>query len=68
MLYLSLRTVGVQKYLQVDIEADPNKAKRPVPKEQLQHLANFALWLFGNDETPPIVKESRQVDKLWIDS
>jgi hypothetical protein len=66
VLYLSLRTVGVQKYLQVDIEADPDKAKRPVPKEQLQHLANFALWLFGNDETPPIVKESRQVDNFGL--
>ncbi len=62
VLYLSLRTEGVRKYLQVDIKAEPKGAKRPVPPSRLKALANFALWLFGDEKTAPIVKESRQVD------
>ncbi len=64
VLYLSLRTNGVQTYLDVDIKADPAAAKRPVPKKHLNNLANFALWLFGNEEIEPIVPESREVDEF----
>lgn len=62
VLYLSLRTVGTQKFLNIDIKAEPTKAKQPVPKSKLQNLANFALWLFGDENTNPIVAESRRVD------
>ena len=64
VLYLSLRTAGARKYLQIDIEADPKHALRPVPKPRLDALKYFALWLFGDEKTPPIVRESRQVDQF----
>ena len=64
VLFLSLRTAGVQSYLHVDIKADPAKAKAPVPKDRLKALAYFAQWLFGNEEreVEPLVQDSRQVD------
>lgn len=62
VLYLSLRTAGAQKYLQIDIKAEPREARRPVPPSKLKALANFALWLFGDEKRQPVVKESRQVD------
>ncbi len=62
VLYLSLRTNGVQKYLQIDIEADPKSAKKPVPRDHLEQLANFAKWLFGTGKIDPIIADSRQVD------
>ncbi len=64
VLYLSLRTNGVRKYLQVDIEAEPGAALRPVPRSRLDALRHFALWLFGDEKTPPIVRDSRQVDQF----
>jgi len=64
VLYLSLRTEGVQKYLQIDIQADPTKAKKPVPPSRLKALTHFAQWLFGDDKTPPLFTDSRYVDKL----
>jgi hypothetical protein len=64
VLYLSLRTEGVQKYLQIDIQADPAKAKKPVPASRLKALTHFALWLFGDEKTPPLFTDSRYVDKL----
>ena len=64
VLYLSLRTEGVKKYLQVDIKADPKAAERPVPRSRLKALAHFALWLFGNDARPPLFTDSRQVDNF----
>jgi hypothetical protein len=62
VLFLSLRTDGVQKYLDIDIKAEPHTARRPVPKDHLKNLERFALWLFGDDKRPPVVKDSRQVD------
>jgi hypothetical protein len=62
VLYLSLRTKGVQQYLQIEIEADPKTAKKPVPSDRLEQLAKFARWLFGTDKQEPIIADSRQVD------
>lgn len=64
VLFLSLRTDGVQQYLDIDIQADPAEARKPVPDEKLKELANFALWLFGDDKRLPIVSDSRQVDQF----
>lgn len=62
VLFLSLRTEGVQKYLDIDIKAEPSAAKRPVPKDHIKNLEKFAVWLFGDEKRPPVVKDSRQVD------
>lgn len=62
VLYLSLRTAGVQKYLKIDMLADPRGAVRPIPKSHLKNLKNFARWLFGDDNNTPMVTDSRQID------
>jgi hypothetical protein len=64
VLFLSLRTQGVQKYLQIDVYGEPDKVRRPVPKSHLKNLANFALWLFGDKTHDPIVRDSRQIDQF----
>jgi hypothetical protein len=64
VLYLSLRTRGVQTYLDIDIEADPRTAKTPVPPGKLKQLENFARWLFGAEDQEPIISDSRQVDEF----
>jgi hypothetical protein len=64
VLYLSLRTEGVRKYLEIDISADPAKAKKPVPPDRLRALTHFAKWLFGDEKNPPLFTDSRYVDKL----
>ena len=62
VMYLSLRTKGVQKYLEIDILADKQAAKTPVPKTHLEALKKFAIWLFGTQEHPPLFNDSRRVD------
>jgi hypothetical protein len=64
VLYLSLRTEGVRKYLNINISADPESAKKPVPRDRLNQLANFAKWLFGDSKHEPVVADSRQVDEF----
>jgi len=66
VMYLSLRTQGAQKYLDIDIYADPKTAKKPVPRGRIANLANFALWLFGDSEKEraPLFTDSRQVDNF----
>lgn len=62
VMYLSLRTEGVQKYLQIDIQAEPGKVKREIPKVHRKALTNFALWMFGDENRDPIFTDSRRVD------
>lgn len=62
VLYLSLRTPGTQKYLKIDVQANPRDAHRPVPKSKLPKLASFARWLFGDDDNKPVLPESRDID------
>ena len=57
VLYLSLRTEGVRRYLQINISADPQTARKPVPDERLEQLANFARWLFGDEDHEPVVAD-----------
>lgn len=64
VLYLSLRTEGARTYLNIDIEADPQTAHRPVPKDRLKQLANFARWLFGDEKREPLFADSRKVDEF----
>jgi len=64
VLYLSLRTEGVRTYLHVDIEAPPDKARKPVPAKHVENLTRFARWLFGDEKNPPVVPESRHVDEF----
>jgi hypothetical protein len=64
VLYLSLRTEGVRKYLDVDIQADPSEVRRRIPKIHKKALANFALWLFGDEQKSPLFTDSRLVDSF----
>lgn len=64
VLYLSLRTKGTRQYLQIDTEADPESALHPVSEQNLNHLNNFALWLFGLKDRPPLFTDSRLIDKF----
>lgn len=64
VLFLSLRTSGVQSYLNIDMTANPAKAKKPVPQRRMNALSNYAKWLFGDEKTEPLFTDSRQVDKF----
>ena len=55
----SIQTLGVQKYLGLDIFSEPDDAKTPVPKHRLGALANFARWVFGTQQHPPLLTGSR---------
>ena len=62
VMYLSLRSVGVQSYLHIDILADEKSPKRRVPKRYINSLRNFAVWLFGSEDREPLFTDSRRTD------
>ncbi|UQY88136.1 hypothetical protein LQE85_02560 [Stenotrophomonas rhizophila] len=64
VLYLSLRTQGVQSYLGVDLQAEPAATKNPVKRANIGRLVNYATWLFGNEKTTPLFSDSRYVDEF----
>jgi hypothetical protein len=61
VLFLSLRERGVQRYLSVDIRAEPEEAHDPVPNTKLDDLLYYAIWLFGTDKKKPLFTDSRYV-------
>lgn len=64
VMYLALRTEGVRNYLEIDIKADPMTVRREIPRIHKKALANFALWLFGDEKRPPLFTDSRLVDRF----
>lgn len=64
VLYLSLRTAGVQEYLGIDIKASPKDAAHPVPRDKEENLVRYARWMFGDQKTPPLFSDSRNIDKF----
>ena len=63
VMYNSLRTQGVQDYLNINILATPRTFRLLVPKTHQNALENFGCWLFGkrNPKLPPIFTDSRLV-------
>lgn len=62
VMYLSLRSEGTRKYLNIDFSAEPKRHFQPVPSTRLQALGNYCLWLFGTKEREPLFRDSRQTD------
>ncbi len=61
VLFLSLREAGVQKFLGVDIRAEPDQARIPVPEGNTTNLSDFVSWLFGTSRSRPLFTDSRNV-------
>jgi hypothetical protein len=62
VLYNTLKKIGVQQYLTIDVLATPEEAKEPVSRDFMPKLEFFASWLFGNNKMPPLFTDSRYVD------
>jgi hypothetical protein len=62
VMYLSLRTSGVEQYLELNMRADPDEVKSSIPKIDGNKLKHFAEWIFGNEDKDPVFKDSRKVD------
>ena len=66
VLFLSLRSRYIQTFLGVDTKfgINPRDVKPAVDDEHLACLREYSRWLFGDKETPPVVTDSRDVDKF----
>lgn len=64
VLYRSLNNSGVQRYLHVDLQAEPGQAETPVPAEAVGNLQNFSRWVFGTEDASPLFTDSRDIDKF----
>ena len=61
VLFLALRELGVQTFLGVDIKAEPEEARTPVPEPKTSNLSDFVAWLFGSKNNRPLFTDSRNV-------
>ncbi|MFW6116327.1 MAG: hypothetical protein ACOC6F_01240 [bacterium] len=61
ILYMSIGTEGARTFLRIDMNAEPEDARTPVPEDRFHKLASFSRWLFGTEDTLPLVSDTRQV-------
>ena len=61
VLFLSLRETPVQEFLGVNVRADPEEARYPVPEGKLEDLGYFSTWLFGAEGRRPLFTDSRDI-------
>lgn len=64
VLYLALRTSGVQNFLGINMQAEPEEARMPVPDEKTDNMIWFSRWVFGDKDRAPLFSDSRNVDKF----
>lgn len=66
VLFLSLRSQKIRRFLGIEEKfgIDPNIVFPPVSEAHIDNLRRYALWLFGDHETSPIVKDSRQIERF----
>ena len=66
VLFLSLRSQKVRRFLGVDDKfgVAPREVYPPVPEGNIANLKRFALWLFGDQHTPPVVNDSRDINRF----
>lgn len=66
VLFLSLRSRHVQRFLGIEgkFGIEPKDVKPPISDENIGHLKEYSRWLFGDGETPPVVRDSRDVDRF----
>jgi len=64
VLFLAIRTAGVQQFLDLNIQAEPDKSEIPVKPQFEENLKDFSKWLFGTEEFEPLITDSRQVDRF----
>jgi hypothetical protein len=66
VLFLSLRSSGTQDYLGIDINADPEKASKPLQAKFQPNAVRFVRWLFGDDKHEPLFTDSRNTDRFGL--
>lgn len=66
VLFLSLREAGVQKFLSVNVNAEPEEAKTPIDNDHIGALVEYSRWLFGDETDEPFVTDSRQVGRFGV--
>lgn len=64
VLFLALREKGIQDFLGVDLTADVDDARQPVPPDYLDRLAAFVGWVFGTTSFDPLFTDSRQITRF----
>lgn len=65
ILFLAIREHGIQAFLGIDANAEPEAARQPVTgPEYLSNLEYFVRWVFGTREVPPLFSDSRFVTKF----
>lgn len=62
ILYMLLAKEHVADYLGIDLEATPEEAQNPVPRENSTKLNKFSKWIFGDHDSSPILTDTRQVE------
>jgi hypothetical protein len=64
LLEVMLGQRAIKAHLSMSHRLPTHKVDAVVPQEKLDDLEEVATWVFGNDESPPIIGDSREINGL----
>ncbi len=61
LLTLAIGQANVKAYIGLPTQLDKTNFEQPVPTEKIENLRRLFKWLFGNEEEPAALKDSRDI-------
>jgi hypothetical protein len=66
VLRRALSDPDIRDFIGLNLEANETALERPIPKTKAKALGEFFVWTFGDEETSPAIKDSRELKKLGV--
>jgi hypothetical protein len=64
VLRRSLSDPDIRAFIGLNFDKSEQDLATPIPKSKVKALRELLLWMFGDDDTSPVLGESRELSKL----
>lgn len=64
VFYRALNSPDIRSYMGLVLDGSEKNLDKPIPKGKSSRLKDLLLWLFGDKDTQPALKDSRQITEL----
>ena len=64
LLTVAMRTTKIREHVGAPSGGHTNPGTKPIPSNKKNELKETLSWIFGDENSPPVVSDSRQISKL----
>jgi hypothetical protein len=66
VLYRALSAPAIREFIGLELGATEQRLKKPVPKARQKAVGELLLWMFGDENSEPAMKDSRYITQLAV--